>query len=138
MSFLKFRSEQTAAVCATPSLLASYGTLAVLALFGIFGLAVSENCTTWAETIVGIAILSEIALGIEANKHRNIGPLLLGLMGLVAIAYALFWSNMSAIEFAGFGLLSGAVTCDWWLPERHVAHSDMSDTYTEHSVISLF
>jgi MerC mercury resistance protein len=99
------------------SLLACYGTLAVLALLGMLGVAIALNETLWAGAIVTSATLALGGLAFGAARHRHMGPVLMGGFGAAAIAYAMYVNYSRGIEVTGFIFLAAAALRDWRL--RH-------------------
>ena len=97
------------------SLLACYGTLAVLALLGALGVAIALDETLWAGAIVATAALAVGGLAVGATRNRHVWPLLIGGLGAAVIGYAMYVQYSRVTEVSGFILLSTAVFWDWRL-----------------------
>jgi MerC mercury resistance protein len=95
------------------SLVACYGTLAIVALLGVLGTAVAINETLWAGAIVAFAALALAGLGLGFARHRQSWPLLVGGIGAAAIVYVQYVQYDSLIEVAGFVLLGVGAIWDW-------------------------
>jgi MerC mercury resistance protein len=97
------------------SLLACYGTLAVLALLGALGVAIALDEALWAGAIVTTAALAVGGLAIGTARHRQVWPLLVGALGAAVIGYAMYAQYSRITEVSGFVLLSAATFWDWRL-----------------------
>ena len=102
-----------AALSTVLSLVACYGTLAVVALLGVLGTAIAINETLWAGAIVAFAVLAIAGLGLGYTRHRQPWPILLGGFGAAAIGYVQYVQYDSLIEVAGFVLLGVGAIWDW-------------------------
>ena len=58
-----------------------YGTLALVAVIGAFGISVRINNGLWGATITALTAFTWVALACSAGRHR-LGPMLLGLAGV--------------------------------------------------------
>ncbi len=106
-------------VATIASLLVCYGTLAVLALLGLLGVAIALNETLWAGAIVATAVLAVGGLALGARCHHRPGPLLIGALGAAVIAYAMYVDYARITEISGFALLGLAAFRDWRLRRNH-------------------
>jgi len=97
------------------SLLACYGTLAVLALLGALGVAIDLDEALWAGAIVTTAALAVGGLAVGTVRHRQLWPLLIGVLGAAVIGYAMYVQYSRITEVSGFVLLSAAAFWDWRL-----------------------
>lgn len=97
------------------SLIACYGTLAVVAILGALGIAVALDEMLWAGAIVAFAALAAGGLAIGFSHHRQVWPLLIGGLGAAAIGYAMYVQYARLIELSGFVLLGVAAVWDWRL-----------------------
>ncbi len=95
------------------SLLACYGTLAVIALLGALGVAVTLDERLWAGAIVAGAALAFAGLVLGAGRHRKPGPVLIGGLGAMVLGYAMYGQYSRLTEVTGFVLLSIAAVRDW-------------------------
>lgn len=106
------------AVAAAVSLIACYGTLALVGLLAMFGLTVSVNEAIWAAAIAGAAVVAVVATGLNAWRHRQPWPLMVAGLGASLVVYAMFGMYDPVIEGAGFALLIGAVALDLYMLYR--------------------
>ena len=97
------------------SLIACYGTLAVVSILGALGVAIALNEALWAGAILGFGALAVGGLAFGFLRHRQIGPLLIGTIGAAAIGYAMYVEYARPIELSGFVLLFVAAFWDWRL-----------------------
>ena len=93
------------------ALASCYGTLALVAVIGAFGISVRINSALWGATITALTALTWVALACRARRHR-LGPMLLGLAGLCAIVWAMLIRYALGLEVTGFAGLAGAVMWD--------------------------
>jgi arsenite methyltransferase len=102
------------AIAATAlSLIACYGTLALIAILSALGFTISLNETLWAGAIVTFAALAVASLVLGWTWHRRPGPVILGLAGAAMLAYAMYGHYSRLTELAGFALLALAACWDW-------------------------
>lgn len=94
------------------ALTSCYGTLALIAILGTFGIALRINNLFWGAVITMAAATSWLALARNASRHGRIVPALLGFLGLCAIAWAMMLRYLLGLEVAGFGALFGGVLWD--------------------------
>lgn len=106
------------AVAAAASLVACYGTLALVGVLAMFGLTVSVNEAVWAAAIAGAALVAVAATGFNARRHRQPWPLAISGLGASLIVYAMFVSYNPLVEGVGFALLIGAVALDLYMLYR--------------------
>jgi len=97
------------------SLVACYGTLAVIALLGVLGVAITLDKALWAGAIVTFAALAVGGLALGLVRHRRPWPILLGGLGAAALGYVMYGRYDRATELAGFVLLCLAALWDWRL-----------------------
>lgn len=106
------------AVATVAALLACYGTLALLAILAMLGVALSVNETLWATAVAGAAAVAAIATGFNFTRHRRPWPLAVAAIGAGLIAYAMFGAYDPLLEAAGFSALVGAVVLDLYMLYR--------------------
>ncbi len=97
------------------SLVVCYGTLAVIALLGALGFAISLNEKLWAGAIVTFAALAVGGLGLGLARHRRPWPALVGGLGATVIGYAMYGRYDRLTELVGFVLLCLGAVWDWRL-----------------------
>lgn len=118
MSTKKSRFAWLASAATVLSLVACYGTLVVIALLGVLGIAIVVNEALWAGAIVAFAVLAVAGLGLGVVRHRRPWPILIGGLGVVILAYAMYVQYARSSELAGFVLLCLAALWDWRLRRR--------------------
>lgn len=89
-----------------------YGTLALVAILSVFGVALRINDMLWGAIITVASAISWLALARNASRHGRITPALLGFLGLCAIAWTMMIRYRFGLEIAGFGGLLGGVLWD--------------------------
>jgi len=109
----KKTGNRLAAVATACSLLACYGTLAVIALLGVLGVTIVLNEALWAGAIVLFAALAFVGLLVRWRQHRDAVPIALAGIGFLLIAFAMVISYEQVIEFAGFAFLCAGTFVDW-------------------------
>jgi hypothetical protein len=97
------------------SLFACYGTLAVIGVLGAIGIAIALDEALWAGVIVAFAALAVGGLGLGLLRHRQPWPFLIGVLGAMAIGYAMYVQYDRSIELSGFVSLCLAAFWDWRL-----------------------
>lgn len=102
------------------SLAVCYGTLAVIAILGALGFAITLNEKLWAGGIVTFAALAVGGLGLGLARHRRPWPILVGGIGAAVIGYAMYGRYDRLTELAGFALLCLGAVWDWRLRRRTV------------------
>ena len=118
MSLEGSRLGLLAAVATGLSLVACYGTLAVIGLLGALGIAIALDEALWAGVIVAFAGLAFVGLSLGLARHRRPWPVLVGAAGAAAIGYVMYGHYDRVIELAGFVLLCLAAIWDWRLRRR--------------------
>lgn len=95
------------------SIVACYGTLAVIAMLGSLGVSLTLNEFIWAGTIIVFALISVFGLFLGLRLHHKYWPLLLGCVGTGFIVYVMTIDYHLTIEILGFISLGLAVIWDW-------------------------
>ena len=95
------------------SLVACYGTIAILGLLSALGLSAVLNNGIWAGAIVAFAAAATMVVGLGARKHKSMVPFALSLAGTAVLGYTMFVNYSIAIEIAGFVLLGWATYLDY-------------------------
>jgi arsenite methyltransferase len=94
------------------SVLACYGTLAVVGLLALAGLAVEVPTALWAGAIVAFAVLAVLAVANGMRIHGRRAPLALAVPGLAGLLYVQFVNYALVPEIAAFALLAAGVALD--------------------------
>lgn len=103
------------------ALAACYGTLALVALLPVLGVSLMLNETVWAGAIAVFALLTAVAVGAGALRHRRAGPPVVAGVGVGTVLHALFVDYHMLLEAAGFVLLAVGVFWDLHLRRRSEA-----------------
>ena len=107
------------APCGTAlTVIACYGTLAVVGVLSLAGITVAVHDGLWASVISLFSILALAGLFLGWRGHGKILPLLIGVLGTGMIVWTMGLSYSRAVEIAGFNILVLAVTLDW-CAKRH-------------------
>jgi arsenite methyltransferase len=99
-------------VAAGGAVVACYGTMGLLPVLGLMGLAVAPDPGMWAAAILGFTALAVIATGFNMRRHGSPWPLALAALGAAAVGYAMLVDYHAGVEAAGFAVLIAAVTLD--------------------------
>jgi len=118
MSLKKSRFDWFGSVATALSLVACYGTLAVVGILGALGIAIALDEALWAGTIVAFATLAVGGFGHGLVCHRQPWPIMVGGLGLVILGYAMYVQYDRLTELAGFILLCLAAFWDWRFRRR--------------------
>jgi hypothetical protein len=118
MSRKNARFDWLGSVATALSLVACYGTLAVIGILGALGIAIALDETIWAGAIVAFATLAVGGFALGLIRHRQPWPILVGGLGLVILGYAMYVQYDRLTELVGFILLCLAAFWDWRLRRR--------------------
>lgn len=94
------------------AIISCYGMLAVITILAVFGIAISVNETVWSGAIVGCSAIAVVGLGRGFLRHRHVGALILGTVGILAIAWVMLGVYSRTLEIAGFAALMAAALLD--------------------------
>jgi len=106
------------------SILACYGTTALIAVLAAMGILFVVNVHVWAAIIVALAVLALLGVALGYWAHRYAGPLIVAFAGTLLIILAIYgwrWFEHAtvltahAVEFIGFGALLMGAIWDWRL-----------------------
>ena len=94
------------------SLVACYGTLALVALVSMAGVTVSLHEGVWATVVVVLVWVAVLAMGVNLKLHRSFGPFILADIGALLVTWVMFVDFNRTMELSGFGLLIVAALWD--------------------------
>ena len=109
------------------SLLACYGTLAVIGALSALGVTIAVNAHVWAGAIVAFALAAFAGIGLGFRRHRAAGPLAAAGLGAALVAAAMYAAapieaatglSKRVVEIAGFASLIAAALWDWRLAKH--------------------
>ncbi|HEX2258038.1 MAG TPA: MerC family mercury resistance protein [Afifellaceae bacterium] len=100
------------AAAAVGAVLACYGTMVLLPLLALAGVAAAPDPGLWVGAILAFTALALIATCYNLRRHGSPWPLALAALGAAAIGYAMLVSYNAGIEAFGFAALLGAVALD--------------------------
>jgi ubiquinone/menaquinone biosynthesis C-methylase UbiE len=100
------------------ALVACYGTLSLLAVLSLLGVAVTLDAGLWAAAIAGAAALAAAGTAVNLRRHRQPWPLALAVLGAAVVIYVMFGAYDPVIEALAFATLVGAVVLDLYLLYR--------------------
>lgn len=104
------------------SILACYGTIALIAALSLLGITIAVNAHVWAAAIVGFAIIAFLGVVLGARSHGRTGSVIIAALGVVLIiisTYASDWLdeevgiNARIAELLGFTALIIGAGWDW-------------------------
>ena len=95
------------------SIIACYGTLAVLALLSLMGLGIALNEGAWAGVISAFAVLAALGIAYGYRRHGPVGPVGLAVVGAALVLWAMYGQYNRTVEFTGFAVLVFATFWDW-------------------------
>lgn len=110
------------------SLVACYGTMAVVATLSALGIVLSLNDAMWSGTIVFFALLTTAMVGMGIPEHGAMAPTLLAISGTALLGYVMFVQFDRVSEVVAFGVLAAAVLRDYRL--RAAKRARTSTTHT--------
>jgi hypothetical protein len=94
------------------SLVACYGTLALVAVLSLAGISISIREGVWAAVIVVLAWIAVLALGVNVQRHRSLGPFIIGDVGALIVSWVMLVDFSRPMELLGFALLVVAALWD--------------------------
>lgn len=106
------------------SLLACYGTLAVVGALSLMGITIAVNEHVWAGAIVVFALIAVFGVTVGYRRHRTLGPIIIAAVGAMFVTMAMYGSEQIQavlgfpsliIEITGFVVLVAAAIWDWRL-----------------------
>ena len=106
------------------SLIACYGTLAVVAILSMMGITLALNEHIWAGVIVAFAVLAALGIALSYGRHGNQNPARLAIAGAALVIWSMYGSDgirdmlgvsPRIVEIFGFACLLGAAYWDWKL-----------------------
>lgn len=106
------------------SLLACYGTLAVVGALSLMGITLAVNVQVWAGAIVVFALIAVFGVAVGYRRHRTVGPVIIAAIGAMFVTLAMYGSEQIQavlgfpsliIEVTGFVALAAAAIWDWRL-----------------------
>ena len=109
------------------SVVACYGTLALVAVLSLAGVTMSVHEGAWAAVIVVLAWTAVLAMGVNIPRHRSFGPFVLSGIGALLVSWVMIVDYSRVLEVSGFALLIVAALWDRQLRRRGPATSPNSN-----------
>ncbi|MEE8286103.1 MAG: MerC domain-containing protein [Gammaproteobacteria bacterium] len=109
------------------SVVACYGTLALVAVLSLAGVTMSVHEGAWAAVIVALAWTAVLAMGVNIQRHRSFGPFILSDIGALLVSWVMIVDYGRVLEVIGFALLVVAALWDRQLRRRGPAPSPSSN-----------
>lgn len=116
------RWEWLAGAATVCSIVACYGTLAVVGVLSVMGVGIALHEGAWAGVISLFAVIAAAGIAFGYRRHRVIGPLVLAIVGAVLVLWVMFGSFNRVLEIAGFAALVAATVWDWRAKKRRRFH----------------
>jgi hypothetical protein len=91
------------------SILACYGTLALVAILGLIGIPLNIHEGLWASVIVVLAWATVVGVAFECRQLRAKWSLLVAILGALLITAVMFIAYSRMVEIFGFALILIAV-----------------------------
>lgn len=120
------KTSWLAGASALISVVACYGTLALIALLSTMGITLTLNERVWAGVIVAFAVLAVLLVTMGFKHHQSHNPARLAIVAAALIIWAVYDSPgirdmlgipPMVVELAGFAGLLGAAYWDWKLKQ---------------------
>ncbi len=109
------------------SIVACYGTLALVAILSLAGVTMSVHEGAWAAVIVVLAWIAVLAMGVNIRSLRSFGPFVLSDIGALLVSWVMIVDYSRVLEVSGFALLIVASLWDRQLRRRGPATSPNSN-----------
>ena len=109
------------------SIVACYGTLALVAILSLAGVTMSVHEGAWAAVIVVLAWIAVLAMGVNIRSLRSFGPFVLSDIGALLVSWVMMVDYSRVLEVIGFALLIVAALWDRQLRRRGPAPLPISD-----------
>ncbi len=94
------------------SIVACYGTLALVAILSLAGVTISVHEGAWAAVIVVFVWVAVLAMGVNIQRHRSFGPFVLADIGALLVSWVMMVDYSPVLEVIGFALLIVAALWD--------------------------
>ena len=112
------RLGRYSAVAVVLSIVACYGTLALVAILSLAGVTMSVHEGAWAAVIVGLAWIAVLAMGVNIRSIGSFGPFVLADIGALLVSWVMIVDYSRVLEVVGFALLIVAALRDRQLRRR--------------------
>jgi hypothetical protein len=109
------------------SIVACYGTLALVAILSLAGVTISVHEGAWAAVIVVFVWVAVLAMGVNFQRHRSFGPFVLSDIGALLVSWVMMVDYSRMLEVIGFALLIVAALWDRQVRRRGPATLPNSD-----------
>lgn len=113
-----------ALIAVVASLVACYGTPALLAMLSALDVTLSVQRGAWAVAVVAFAWLGVLAMGVNLRRHGRLGPFLAADIGALLVSWVMLVHPDRLMEGAGFALLVAAAIWDRKLRSRRKSCRD--------------
>lgn len=100
------------------SLVACYGTLALVLLLSAAGITLNVHEGAWATAIVVFAWIAVLAIGVNIPRYRSFAPFILADVGALLVSWVMFVNYSRGLEILGFAMLVVAALRDRYLRKR--------------------
>lgn len=94
------------------SIVACYGTLALVAILSLAGVTMSVHEGAWAAVIIVFAWIAVLAMGVNIRAFRSFGPFVLSGIGALLVSWVMIVDYSRTMEIIGFALLIVAALWD--------------------------
>lgn len=121
------RLGRYSAVAVVLSIVACYGTLALVAILSLAGVTMSVHEGAWAAVIVVLAWIAVLAMGVNIRSIGSFGPFVIADIGALLVSWVMIVDYSRMLEVVGFALLIVAALRDRQLRRRGPAPLPNSD-----------
>ncbi len=87
------------------SIVACYGTLALVAILSLAGVTMSVHEGAWAAVIVVLTWIAVLAMGVNIRSVGSFGPFVLADIGALLVSWVMIVDFSRVLEVVGFALL---------------------------------
>jgi rhodanese-related sulfurtransferase len=94
------------------AILSCYGTMALVGLLSLLGLALHIDDGIWAAAISVFSVVAVVAIAASVRRHGSIWPTGMAIVGLALILWSLHGTYLFVVEAMGFALVIAAAFWD--------------------------
>lgn len=100
------------------AVLSCYGTTVLIGLLSLLGISLALDERAWSGAISFFAVLATIAIALSYRRHRVVGPIAFGAIGLGLVLWVMYSAYSRVLKLVGFAFLVAATLWDWGARSR--------------------